>query len=167
MGGNALSEAVVFGSQAGKSAAHWAKRQGSDPMPGSTVQELANRKLEVMGGKVSARETLASIRKEIGDLLWDKVGILRNHDGLLRALATISSLERGLTSDVRVSRPRELVHYWELRNALVTAKCIAESALRRTESRGSHYRTDYPEQDDEGGLRSIEIRMRDEQLVVS
>ena len=61
----------------------------------------------------------------------------------------------------------ELVHYWELQNALLVARCVAESALRRTESRGSHYRMDYPQQDDKGWLRSIEIKITDEQLLIS
>jgi len=167
MGGNALSEAIVFGSQAGKSTANWSKSHSLVSFEKGSILELAKRKQSVMGGKEPAKKKLISMRQEIEKLLWNDAGIIRTGEGLAKVLEKLSFFENDLFPKIKISNPVELVDYWGLWNALLVARCVAESALKRTESRGSHYRMDYPQEDDKRWLRSIEIKMKDGQLAIS
>ena len=71
---------------------------------------------------------------ELRDLMWAKVGLIRDHDGLMGALEEIDRLEGKLDRQISVAS-----------NMLIAARLIASAALLRTESRGGHYRTDFPD----------------------
>jgi len=74
------------------------------------------------------------------NLMWDKVGIIRNQEGLTAAANTLAAWQRGLPLTERVS--------WELSNMILTGNLMAEAALIRQESRGAQFRTDFPETSD-------------------
>ena len=78
---------------------------------------------------------------QIRDVMWNKVGIVRDGAGLREAIEKLQSFERRLTHP---GTPRA----FEARNILTSGKLVARSALAREESRGGHYRTDYPAHDD-------------------
>ncbi len=151
-GGNALTSALVFGARAGRKAAEYA-REMSAIKPSGFEEEL-QRYEGLRGEGVKAEELLERLRR----LMWSKVGILREKDGLKEALKEIEEM-RDEAEEVKAATRREMLRALELPMALDTAEMICRSALRRTESRGAHYRVDYPEED-ESWLRVIYLQKR-------
>lgn len=81
-------------------------------------------------------------RKILQDVMWEKVGIIRNEKGLKEAHRRVDELYRSLT------RGDNIIEYYEVINMLTVAHIVILASLWRKESRGGHYRTDYPERDD-------------------
>jgi L-aspartate oxidase len=126
-----LLEGLVFGARAGRAAAR--------DCTGARVQSTTN----VESEEASAREDAAranaaalAVRKRVLRLMWERVGILRSRASLQRALAEFEQIARAPL------RPAP-------RNFLTVATLIARSALWREESRGGHFRVDFPARDDE------------------
>jgi len=101
--------------------------------------------------------------------MWESVGPLRDGDGLRQALEEIASI-REQAGDLCISDIKrhntELVDTIELPHMLATADTIALSALERTESRGAHVRSDFPERDDESPVMNMVVRMENGQSAV-
>ena len=151
-GGNALTSALVFGARAGRRAAEYA-RETSAIKPSGFEEELQSYE-SLRGEGVEAEELLERLRR----LMWSKVGILREGEELREALREIGEL-REEAEEVKAETRREMLQALELPMALETAEMICRSALMRTESRGAHYRVDYPEED-ERWLRVIYLQKR-------
>ncbi|RJS87223.1 FAD-binding protein [Candidatus Bathyarchaeota archaeon] len=150
-GGNALTSALVFGARAGRRAAEYARETSAIKPIG--FEEL-QRYESLRGEGVEAEELLERLRR----LMWSKVGILREGEELREALREIGEL-REEAEEVKAETRREMLQALELPMALETAEMICRSALMRTESRGAHYRVDYPEED-ESWLRGIYLQKR-------
>lgn len=89
---------------------------------------------------------VSNMRKRLQDIMWEGAGIIRNSDTLSNALIEIDALKAEFhRTDICISKEE-----YEFKNMLLVAEMIVTSALRRKESRGAHFRTDYPEIDDEG-----------------
>ena len=146
-GGNALTSALVFGARAGRRAAEYAKE--AQAIRPSSFEEELQRYESLRGEGVKAEELLERLRR----LMWSKVGILREKDGLKEALREIGEL-RDEAEEVKAATRREMLRALELPMALDAAEMICRSALTRTESRGAHYRVDYPKEN-ESWLRTI------------
>jgi succinate dehydrogenase/fumarate reductase flavoprotein subunit len=157
---NALAELLVSGTRAGKGAARFAgevDRGEIDPVEAGRVTEVA--------AKMLARERGGrpiDLRNRLRKLMWEKVGVYRTGSGLLEALRELETLEEDLGQQ-RLSlksayRNRELLEGLENHFLVTTAKCVIEAALRREESRGAHYREDYPATDNCGWLKHIVLR---------
>ena len=125
---NSLLEGLVFGERVARQLLHPVARAPSEP---KTVVEVP-----VVEGAGHGDEP--GLFEEVRDLLWDDVGIVRSADGLRSALAEFDRIARLTEPGPREGPPGPLA------NAVVTASLIARAALRRTESRGAHYRSDYP-----------------------
>jgi len=84
---------------------------------------------------------------EVRDLMWKSVGLFRTRDGLQTA---VSKLEASYTAhrDALASAPADDADAWKQFNLVTVARLIARAALRREESRGAHYRDDFPKRDD-------------------
>ena len=126
---NSLLEGLVYGARAGQ-AMRDNLRHGSP--------RLRKRAASSNGPVDSAIEELIS---QVRDLMWNKVGIVREGSGLRQATETLRSLQP------RVAHPGTR-RAFEARNILTSGLLVARSALAREESRGTHYRTDYPSHDD-------------------
>jgi len=143
MGGNALSEILVFGNRAGKAAGAWALEQGWV----EEAQDLVGRRLDSFqkkwkkpGGGAAPRE----LRKEIAQILWKKGGILREESGMTSALKALEKIGQEDLPRARTESPKEFLEKMEIENALLVAEMIIKSALMREESRGAHFRRDFP-----------------------
>jgi len=161
LGGNSLLETVAAGYFAGKDIV--SRYLGSQkPSPTSEATEAfekqTNRikKLVQSEGKENAFEAL----KEIQEILWDKAGIFRNGNDLKKALEELVTLNErvenlGLKSKEKESIGANLEIQLALRipGMIKMALCIVKAAGLRTESRGSHFREDYPKRDDENWLK--------------
>jgi fumarate reductase flavoprotein subunit len=157
LGSNSLPEILVFGAASGKAAAQAALDLKP---PGKHIaaqaldeqQRLEDQFLRKSGGK----ERIATLRAEMLAAMESGAGIYRNRPSLEKTVAKIRELQerfKNLTIDDR-SRTfnTELTSALELEFMLDVASAIAESALRRTESRGAHQRTDFPQRDDKNFL---------------
>jgi L-aspartate oxidase len=145
---NSLLEGLVFGARSGQAMmkdAPVAKRSavtlpGSPaPRPGNAATSSA---AAVAVAKTTEKAAAPAVLTKIRDLMWRNVGILRSGKELCAAIEQLEATELPKTE-----KPGRLEH--ELRNLHSLALLIARSALARTESRGSHYRSDYPYRDDE------------------
>jgi len=91
---------------------------------------------------------LEAIRERLYDVMWDEVGILRTAEGLARGLATLDELDTALEAAGVADRSRAFNLTWHdwlnLKNLVLVSKAIAAAALARTDSRGAHFREDFP-----------------------
>jgi len=154
LGSNSLTELLVFGARAGRAAAHFA---GGQHEPGSTLmaqaldeaRRLQRDFLDASGGT----ERVAPLRVELQEAMEAGAGIYRNEEGLSEAAEKVKRLRERFKDVVLDDRSRtfntELISVLELSNLLDVAEAILEPARTRTESRGAHQRTDFPERDDD------------------
>jgi len=154
-GGNALTETVVFGARAGQAAGQWARNapEGRFEMP---PEELREPRISpaVNDAKPATARLLAGLRKT----LWDDGGILRNRPGLIRAADVVAAIKTAAHELPLTDDPRQLQRILELRFAAQAAELILQAALRREESRGAHFREDYPAQDDQNWCGHLQVR---------
>ncbi|MBD3183302.1 L-aspartate oxidase [Candidatus Poribacteria bacterium] len=138
---NSLLETLVFSVRAANSA-----NQGRLEVPQKvlTLKNISNQKTD-------KDQNIAKIRNSIRKLMWDKVGIIRNADALKQAISHL-----GKYVDIK-PKTRE---GFELQNMLDLSRLITYAALVRQESRGAHYRSDFPERDDKLWNRHITFRRR-------
>ncbi len=162
LGGNSLLETLVFGRHVGENAAAFAMREHETAH--SLIEEEYKKAGEKLKGK-RGKEKIASIREELGNLMVKKVGIFRQEEQLKEALEEIKALsERFRHANVSNGNiyNLDLMRAFELEAMLALAEVIAKGALLRKESRGSHYRTDYPERNDENFLKHTIAMLTDE-----
>lgn len=148
LGGNALADTQVFGKRAGVSASYAAKN--SDFEINEEDIEKEEKRIESLVKKGTV--TPSSVKNELKNLMWDKVAIIRNEKGLKDALNHLNVLKEKL-NDMNVG---EDTHYnkglqeaLEIINMIEIAILTVKSALIRKESRGAHFREDFPETKDE------------------
>jgi len=155
-GGNALTETVVFGARAGQAAGRWAKNatDGRTRMQSKDLIEPA-RGAGVDDANSATTQLLDGLRKT----LWEDGGILRNRPGLIRASASVEAIKAEAGDLPLTGDPRQLQRILELRFATQTAELILQGALRREESRGAHFREDYPVQDDKKWRGHLQVRL--------
>jgi len=149
LGGNSLSDLLVFGRRAGQSAAKYVDSTdaGGRPVAGQAAVEAAAAEalvpLERTGG-----ENPYEVHAALQELMTDQVGLIRNEGELQSALAELDKL-RARAAQVSAEGGRAYNPGWhlaqDLRNMLLVSDCVALSALERQESRGGHTRADYPD----------------------
>ncbi len=167
LGSNSLTELLVFGARAGKAAASYAAEQGES---GDRVLLQARDETKRLGKdfleKTGGRESIAAIRREMQETMEEGVGIYRDGGPLGASAAKISELKERF-EDIAISDHSrtfntEVPAAIELSFMLDVAEAMVYSALYRTESRGAHQRTDFPERDDEKFLaHSLIFRNQD------
>jgi len=155
-GGNALTETVVFGARAGQAAGYWAANVSVAP-GGEAIKKIIEpifRSTSSNDGQ-SAPSRLADLRR----VMWEDGGILRNKPGLRRALNAVDGIKAEATALPLEGGPRQIQQNIELRFAAQTAGLVLQAALRREESRGAHFREDYPSQDDKKWRGHLHVRL--------
>ncbi len=163
LGGNALCEIFTFGRIAGKRAAARAKETGLVNPPGEMIDhEKARLESRFEGNKENTRDLCRSLK----EMMWLKAGILRDPKGLIEALKKISEL-RSRAVATSVGKISDLIRRLELENMLLLSEVVCQGALLRNESRGSHYRTDCPEEDNDRWLRNIVVKKGETGLTYS
>lgn len=157
LGGNSLLETLVFGKIAGENAARYTASVEFEDA--ETMGRELKAEKERISGLLDRKEGEPShiIRDELKTILDEKVGVYREEQSLKSALEKVMELEKRF-SNVYVKNKdnifnQELVSVLELEGMLDIAICTCKGALDRRESRGSHYRTDYPERDDKNWLK--------------
>ena len=147
LSGNAISEALVFGDVAGRAAARHAA-SAKVPWDARAAAPALEEILSAPGRGHRAGPSAPALRRELQELMWEKVGLFRTAEGLGQALARIRRMRHDVLPDVAVAPHRdfnaELADWFELRAGLLTAEAITTAALARPESRGAHQREDFP-----------------------
>jgi aspartate oxidase len=129
LSGSALTETAVFGRRAGRSAAAW--QHGSR----ESAAELSSIADKLKSISELGIQNVTPLRQELRDKMWEHASLERSPEKLEILIRFLVNLEQEL-SGVRSNSLRQML---ELRNMVATSRCVAESALRRKESLGSHY----------------------------
>src|SRR5258705_4991566 len=157
LGGNSLSDLLVFGKRAGDYAARFAKDNSQGKV---NPDELAAAEMRALKPFENAGPAPYEIQYALQETMQDLVGIVRREDEMLQALNTIQELK---TQAERTGVPghREYNTGWhtaiDLQNMIIVSEMIARAALERKESRGAQFREDYPTKNDEYGNFNIVV----------
>jgi len=165
LGGNSLSDLLVFGRRAGLSAAEHAKQSGPVTIDGQAVLEATREMLEPF--ERPAGESPYDIHRDLQEAMHNYVGIFRNEDDLKKGLRELYSL-KARAEGVRVEGSRLFNPGWhlarDLKAMLTISEAVARSALERKESRGAHSRIDYPNYDESWSRQNNIITRGDEKM---
>ncbi|KOG57810.1 succinate dehydrogenase [Streptomyces virginiae] len=146
LGGNSLSDLLVFGRRAGLHAAQYAASAGHPTVDGSEIDAAATEALAPFHA-VEGAENPYTLHQELQTTMNDLVGIIRREGEMAEALEKLAGL-RVRASRAGVEGHRQFNPGWhlalDLRNMLLVSECVARAALERTESRGGHTREDCP-----------------------
>ena len=160
LGGNSLLETIVFGRRAGVRAGEYVRtiaRQVFETDQLAIEQHRVQRVL-AQEGPVRAWQ----IREELGQLMSLNLGLVRTHESMSAALTALTALTHRAASVMVQDKGRvfntDLVQAFELQSLLDVAETIVTSALARQESRGAHYRSDFPKRDDAQWLKHTVAR---------
>jgi succinate dehydrogenase / fumarate reductase, flavoprotein subunit len=152
LGGNSLSDLIVFGRRAGLGAVDYVNSLDQRPaLSQSDVDAAANRAVAPFDWPASGQaENPYTIHAELQQSMNDLVGIIRKEEEVQQALDKLAELKERVRR-VAVEGRREFNPGWhlalDLRNMMLVSECVARAALLRTESRGGHTRDDYPGMD--------------------
>jgi succinate dehydrogenase / fumarate reductase, flavoprotein subunit len=149
LGGNSLSDLVVFGKRAGEYAAKFAKENGHGNIDHNQLESCVGEALRPFEN--SAGENPYSVQRDLQELMQHNVGIVRQEGEMLEALERLKTFwERA--GRVGVIGHRDFNPGWhtalDLKNLLTVSEAITRAALVRKESRGAQFRDDYPEKDE-------------------
>jgi succinate dehydrogenase / fumarate reductase flavoprotein subunit len=183
LGGNSLSDLLVFGKIAGQSAANYAQENSKISPHGEEINESIKKALEPFerslperrmpnypsgprksikeSGKNNGEENPYQIHQELQEIMESHVGIVRTGEELEKGIQKLEELKKKLPN-MHSKGGREYNPGWhlclDLHNMIITSLALARAALERTESRGAHTRLDFPEYDDELGKVNMVIR---------
>ena len=161
LGGNSLSDLLVFGRRAGLAAAeHALMRPSRQPLPDDALADAGRAALapfEREGG-----ENPYTVQHDLQQTMHDLVGIIRTAPEMEQALERIEELKVRV-ANLSVEGHRQYNPGWhlaiDLTNQLIVSECIAKAALERTESRGGHTRDDFPGPDDSWGKVNLVLTL--------
>jgi succinate dehydrogenase / fumarate reductase flavoprotein subunit len=160
LGGNSLSDLLVFGRRAGQYAACFAKEHGDVREDTGQIERAAREALLPFERQGNSDEGPYQVQHDLQSMMQDEAGIVRNQHELKRALEGIKTL-RERASHVAVYGNREFNNGWhtamDLPNLLTVSEAIIRAALDRNESRGAHFREDYPDKDPAGATFNIRV----------
>jgi len=168
LGGNGVANSTVFGAVAGDAMAAWVKDENLGD-PDASAVEKAVQSCEPRPSK--AHGSLEPLREKLYETMWQKVGIIRDEAGLRAALADLNSLEEELDRTGIAGGNRAFNLTWQdwlnLKSLAQVSRAIAQAALARTDSRGAHFREDYPEAGPLESSAFTSSRMSNENLEIS
>ena len=153
LGGNSLSDLIVFGKLAGEYAAQYARKHGAVKLDDGAVDRAIKTSLEPFDRGASG-ENPYKVQQDLQDTMQALVGIVRSESEIQEALGKIASYNER-AARVGIDGHREYNSGWhtclDLRNLLDCSEMIARSAIERKESRGGHFREDFPDKKTEFG----------------
>jgi succinate dehydrogenase / fumarate reductase flavoprotein subunit len=155
LGTNSLLDIVVFGRRGGADMARFAKEADLPPVTDHPDGDAAGELRRLLG--TSGNESVADIRAEMQEQMFDLAGVVRLEDGMRKLQDLIGSLRERYARVVVQDKGRvyntDLMEAWELGALLDCAETLVAAAIARDESRGGHYREDHPLRDDANWLK--------------
>src|ERR1700716_750889 len=171
LGGNSLSDLLVFGRRAGLGAADYVRALAERPkVSDDAIAEAAKLALAPFDGPTNrdSAENPYTLHLDLQDTMNTLVGIIRNADEVSKALGKLNEL-RERFKHVQVEGHRQFNPGWhlavDLRNMLLVSECVAKAALERTESRGGHTRDDHPSMEPEWRKTLLVCRVEGDAVV--
>jgi succinate dehydrogenase / fumarate reductase, flavoprotein subunit len=159
LGGNSLSDLLVFGMRAGKFATEFAGRQSTPRVDTNQADSVVRAALEPFDR--ASGESPYKVEHDLQTMMQELVGIVRRDEEIRRALDALKALKERAAM-VSVTGNREYNPGWhtalDLQNLLTVSEIIARAALERKESRGGHFRDDFPDKDPGHGKFNIVVR---------
>jgi succinate dehydrogenase flavoprotein subunit len=163
LGGNSLSDLLVFGKRAGEFAARFAGENGAGQVGDSQLEEAAREALapfDRASGAPGSNEGPYQVQIDLQEMMQSLVGIVRREEEMIRALDGLAKLWQR-SRNVAVAGHREYNPGWhtalDLNHLLTVSEAITRSALERKESRGGHFRDDFPSKDAASGRMNIVV----------
>jgi succinate dehydrogenase / fumarate reductase flavoprotein subunit len=168
LGGNSLSDLIVFGKRAGEHAAEYAAKLSTRPRASATAVKAAIaaalKPFESNGG-----ENAYAVQHELQDVMFDLIGIIRTGEEMQRALTEIEKFKKR-AAKVTVEGGRAYNPGWhvalDINSMLTVSEAVARAALERKESRGGHTRDDYPMTDPEWGKVNLIVTEKDGKIAI-
>jgi succinate dehydrogenase / fumarate reductase flavoprotein subunit len=164
LGGNSLSDLIVFGKRAGEYAAKFAKDHGAGQINDAQVEDAARQALEPFdrGAKSGgSAEGPYQVQHDLQGMMQELVGIVRREEEMVKALDGIGKLSQR-AGQVAVYGHREYNPGWhtaiDLKNLMTVSEAITRSAIERKESRGGHFREDFPNKDAAAGKVNVVVK---------
>jgi succinate dehydrogenase / fumarate reductase flavoprotein subunit len=159
LGGNSLSDLVVFGKRAGEYAAKFAKENGAGKIDHARIDEVAKSALEPFERGVAGENPFA-VQHALQEMMQDLVGIVRVEAEMESALGEIAKLKARAVK-AGIAGNREYNNGWhtalDLDNLLTVSEVITRAAIERKESRGAHFRDDYPDKSEEWAKYNLRV----------
>lgn len=169
LGGNGVANSTVFGGIAGDTMAAWVRRHSAHRAADEHAIEQSIARHEAPFRH--APGSVEAVRAGLFDCMWQDVGILRDAAGLQRAGDRLAELDRRLSSIGVADGDRAFNLTWHdwinLKSLIGVSRVIAAAALAREDSRGAHYREDFPETDDLATSSYIVVRQESDRLLLS
>ncbi|HXC51930.1 MAG TPA: fumarate reductase/succinate dehydrogenase flavoprotein subunit [Candidatus Limnocylindrales bacterium] len=164
LGGNSLSDLLVFGKRAGDHAASFARAERAGAVDAAAVDQVARESLMAFE-RGAGGEGPYHVQHDLQSMMQDLVGIVRREDEMQRALEALGGLSQR-AEKVGVGGNREYNPGWhtamDLGNLIAISEAITRSALERKESRGGHFRDDFPDKDPAFAKFNLVVRKRDD-----
>ncbi len=151
LGGNALAEIFTMGAVVGEAAGIDATASRVSAPIGTMVETEKLRLEKTFSTRGSSPENLIH---ELKEMMWENAGIIRQHTGLSQAVNMLGNP----CPEARITSPIELIRFLEFLNMRKVSRMICTAALERTESRGSHFRNDFPQEDNKRWRQNIIIQ---------
>jgi len=169
LGGNSLSDLLVFGKRAGEYAAQFAKQNGPTPIDPTDVRRAVDNAVSPFE-RQSAAENPYAVQTALQDMMQNLVGIVRTQSEMEQALAELGTL-KSRAERASVTGHREYNPGWhtaiDLQNLLTVSEAITRSAIERKESRGGHFREDFPDKGQEfGSINIVTVKSSDGTMAV-
>ncbi len=165
LGGNSLSDILVFGKRAGYAASDYVRGCGDVELSQEDIQKEIARILAPF--RITSGENPFELKERIAQTMWKYVGIVKNEEDLRKGLDQILLIKLD-SKNVQAKGTRAFNQSWvdslSVWNMVLDCEAIIRSALERKESRGAHYRSDFPQKDDANWLVNIVIRQKDGQM---
>ncbi|MDQ3852979.1 MAG: FAD-binding protein [Thermoproteota archaeon] len=175
LGGNSLLETVVFGKIAGREAATKVAREKKKTINGkssssSSILEITHNEDNRLAPTLFAIKQPLRIHRQVQQIMHENAGIIREASKLRKGIKKISELEKMFYSKNSILKSfkkyENIVSTWEVKSALVVCEAVLRSALMRQESRGAHYRSDFPIKDDRKWKVNIYCRKSGREMVL-
>jgi succinate dehydrogenase / fumarate reductase, flavoprotein subunit len=167
LGGNSLSETLIFGRRSGDAAAAFSLSSDVQLRSRAAIKEAID---ELSSSIHEGDEFARPLQRAVRDTMWENCGVVRDEERLEKGLKKLAEVrEAARNVDVRPSSEgyADLAHVLDLRASLVTAEASLLGAVERKESRGAHSRSDYPETDPNLRMNFVITRSEDGGLTVS
>jgi fumarate reductase (CoM/CoB) subunit A len=159
---NSLADILVSGARAGKHAATYASKARRPKINQSLVKQEQQKIEEIITNDSKDRVSPWQLKAKIKEVMWKNVSIYRDGEGLKKSLEEILTMKKVDLPRVVLSKKtkvfnHELIETLEVANLLLTCEAIIHAALYRKESRGAHFRNDYPKLDNQNWLKHIAV----------
>jgi len=156
MAGNSGTDVLVYGARAGRFAAEYSSATQDQVLSAEEIDKHTEIITRFAGDMEVDRTAAAEIHSALQYVMWEKVGLVRSKSGLVSAISEIKALrERAIV--LKADSLNGQIELLELDHHLLLAEMIAKCASLREESRGAHFRADFPARDDEHWIKSIII----------